>query len=1112
MPAQQALDTMRTGIAAADDLTGVVRNVLAQPVGQAVADSGAACNYLRKQAKKWATALNKVSNRTGGFVMAPLAQFTSRALDQTAALSQTVGNAALGAVPAGGGIPGPVQPGCKAPFHIISNAGNVNGANYNGTCGQLSYSYQCQGLDGQPAWSIGLEEGPPTYGAVGLGGSSNYDPHSPSQEFHAWPDGDYAACVAAAQSGFAAFAVNCRAGIVAPPQSGHWNIYYYCDPCADPNGVHNWHAQVAPSNPGNPWLLFSSAGINFKDQPTAQAALDSSGALLDAACQYADPQQACQQKPPTPPAQPAPPTPGASCPPPQEAACPPASIPEPDTPCGFSPPAFPAVLDERCARWQQFVDQVVDAGEKITYLNTGGSNEAHVKFLYVVGIMKSLFTGQVHPGGLWEALDRLNKGEIACDVLDWWTKVLVIYICPKSVSVQYALAVKAVLEMWSGMATKADWSSESSDSTNAGLGAEVFHLGSHTEQTVGTQQHQSVGIDIKLELVPLIELIDRVIRYLCPMEIPGVGDAIEAYRKGTMTTAVYECTMRMNGAEPAVFDSVLWSGRERLHDWEFIQWARRNDWTDTSISTALRDWGYLTQVESDQRVEMSYELPTISDHLHWLQRNVFDSEYVKDYNLLDGFDTDANIAALDPEYAGYQTRYPTGRNFWAAFGHDLHALGMREQYAAYHYAAHWVNLSPGQLAEMVQRLRPGRVDPSVQFTIDDFLRLLAEQDIAPFFRERLRQIAFRTLPIRQLTQLVVTRQIDAAELSQRWQDIGYKQADADILAKALMIQGERQRATQMRQYTPAVVAKLWPAGQIARADAYKVLAPQGMTQADVDTLLEVADKTLAATQYEKHTIKTIDDYARLAAKAYGDGVVSADNAIAALERAGYSADAATLEIQTIDLQRQMARADDAAKAIKRSFLRGELTATDATNAMALAGFLPGAAADYVSRWQLLLTVPRKAATRAQILKWARDGIISAASAEQRLLNLGYAPDTVRLDLLELAQTIKQAQQLAASRQAAQLARAQAAAQRALASTQKAFCKLYTPQKMELWYAERIIDESTFRSRLKQCGWNQDQINLSFEEATVKRAKRDEQAAKKGPTGIQYTGPGADTSQ
>jgi hypothetical protein len=107
--------------------------------------------------------------------------------------------------------------------------------------------------------------------------------------------------------------------------------------------------------------------------------------------------------------------------------------------------------------------------------------------------------------------------------------------------------------------------------------------------------------------------------------------------------------------------------------------------------------------------------------------------------------------------------------------------------------------------------------------------------------------------------------------------------------------------------------------------------------------------------------------------------------------------------------------------------------------------------------------------------------------------------------------IDQANMLAATRRARDLARAQKEARAAIQAAARQSCKYYTVGKLQKWYAERIIDESEFRNRSQQCGRPQEAIDRQFHEAEVKRASLDAKAEKKGTTGYEYTGPGADTA-
>ena len=48
-------------------------------------------------------------------------------------------------------------------------------------------------------------------------------------------------------------------------------------------------------------------------------------------------------------------------------------------------------------------------------------------------------------------------------------------------------------------------------------------------------------------LLPLLELVDRAITYVAPVETPGAGEVAEAFLKGTMDEITAKCMLRLKG-------------------------------------------------------------------------------------------------------------------------------------------------------------------------------------------------------------------------------------------------------------------------------------------------------------------------------------------------------------------------------------------------------------------------------------------------------------------------------------------------------------------------------------------------------------------------------------
>jgi hypothetical protein len=595
-----------------------------------------------------------------------------------------------------------------------------------------------------------------------------------------------------------------------------------------------------------------------------------------------------------------------------------------------------------------------------------------------------------------------------------------------------------------------------------------------------------VTIELDITLEPLEKLLDYAEHYAFQWEIPGIGEAIDCLLQTTAPIEQVKCWMAVQGANFDVYTPVIDARRERLDDPELIQWMRRHDETDDSIVVALQSQGWFRLEEAQARVELYDELPSINDHLHWLQRGVFDDAYVADYGLLEGFED----------------------RFWAKFGHDLRAQGYTKERASLEYAAHWINPSIGQLAEMMQRLRPGRVDAGITFTTTDFERILVEQDVAPYFRKRLEYVAYRTIPLRQLNQAAQQGRYDRAELVERWKDIGFTATDSATLADTTLVTAARQRATAEHGYTAASISALAEYGLIDKATANGYLNPQGFDSDSVDRLFEVAGLKHELAERKKHDEGARQGYANLALKAYELGAVTKVVATDALRIAGYGDNAAELTLNTADLQTRMDSVKLAITTVHKAYLLGATDTGGAHNALAIAGVVEPMASTLVERWALEMSVPRVAASTNVILRWAKKGIISVQNAQIRLANLGWNPGDIQTSLLEIEQSIQAANAAVAEKNAKAIAKAQADAKKAVRDTEKALCKLYSPAKLIRWYKLRIIDDAEFKRRTVQCGIDPAAADDLFKEATVARAAEDAKVEKKGAEGNVYTGQGA----
>jgi hypothetical protein len=599
-------------------------------------------------------------------------------------------------------------------------------------------------------------------------------------------------------------------------------------------------------------------------------------------------------------------------------------------------------------------------------------------------------------------------------------------------------------------------------------------------------------LDLHLPLDTIKRVLNALIEAECPTEIPSIGEALECYLLGTAPESQVRCWLLMRGADMEVWGPVLRARREKLTPEESIEWDRRNDVPEETTLGRLRDLGMLDVAERQARLDLYDELPGIADHLHWLQRNVFDQSYVETYGLMDGFE----------------------ERFWSRYGHDLRAVGVRKQDAADHYAAHWIQPAPGQLAEMLQRLRPGRVAPDVQFTEQDYLRLLAEQDVLPYFRARMRAVAYAPFGLRFLRQIYDTGGISDQELGERLQDLGYSPADAHVLAMSEGIRRAKTRATQARGWTiPRAVAGA-RSGLLTPDEGFARVEGQGWTRREWDDALSAADVD-ARGKVQLHAEAAAQKAALAAALGcYADGVCGRTQAESALVAQGWTRELAAVRLDALDLEARRRLVKEGVGAIRSAYRAGRLGAGDALVQLQQLGLQPGRAQAQVSVWEARQTDHRKRLTAKQTVAMVEEGLLSPEQARARLLTLGYDDPDALLLLREADLSIRktQAKALASAdkMRAAQIRAQERAVKEAQAVKDKAQAKLkrLTPiAKLTKWLSRGIASEGYVRDRMSAMGYPDDVINEYIAEAELPPKPH----AKKPPANGQAAAPPAPTA-
>jgi hypothetical protein len=573
-------------------------------------------------------------------------------------------------------------------------------------------------------------------------------------------------------------------------------------------------------------------------------------------------------------------------------------------------------------------------------------------------------------------------------------------------------------------------------------------------------------LDLDVSWDQLEAVIEYLIRYSCPVTIPDPHAAIEARRRGLISQQQYECWMRCHGANPRVWEPIYLSGAYHLSPEQAQQWQRRNGRPDGDTDEYLHRLGVTLQSDRDALMGLYDHLPSIQDHLHWLQRNVFDDDYVKDYELMDGFED----------------------RFWRKFGNDLRAQGMKKDYAGLHYAAHWIQPGPQQLADMLYRLRPGAVPKNVEFTEADYTRLLAEQDVGPYFRRRFLATAYRVVSFRQMLQLLDTGAANLGDVESAMLDMGYRPDDARRLALMEAALYTRRHTSEIGGWTPGKLQRAYVEGVIDAAFVKQRMLTLYYSDQDAVELMSQGEQEHAATLRGKWREDAKKLHLRAVESGFREGTVTDDQARRSLEAAGADGDAAASIVESWNLEREVSYRRRAVAAIKRGWESGYAATPASYEALVLVGLQPDQAAREIAAWQLERRADEVIAKASDVLRQVEEGMMPVPTALARLTAMGHEPHEAEILLMESAAKLSKAQAALDSRKAAGASRAAKQAEALARRGQKAYhdavaeLKRQTPvAKLDSWVKKGIIGQELYEKRMRLFGYTPEVIKARITE-------------------------------
>ncbi len=558
--------------------------------------------------------------------------------------------------------------------------------------------------------------------------------------------------------------------------------------------------------------------------------------------------------------------------------------------------------------------------------------------------------------------------------------------------------------------------------------------------------------EINIDLVPsqTLKILDYLISYLHPVDVPALGMVDTLYLNDEITFDEAVCLSKLNGRQRNETDRQIRTQRQKLTpDLEVRYWQRRRT-VPGDLMDRLRQYGMLDPDDMKKLIEMAALLPPPSDAIRFALRDVFDPQKLGLAEMKAEFQQQVGLVEMMAASGIEKTEITTAAGKKMEL--DLPLL---------YFISSYEECSPTQVYKMLHRLRPNRVNRyplpkpgggvvlPAPVDISTVRSLLKEKDYNPIWRDRLAAISFRPIgntdikgmyrrgvfgPVRGVkgfdrTDPAKPKPVAPTEieLRERYLDFGYAEEDAN--AKALLT-----------------------ATQFDEADGAK---------------------------------KRNKAMARIC-KAYKVGGFSYDQALAQLQNADVERREAIDFLGGCDLDMRINDLSLAVAGVKKQYVNAVVSEQQARDLLRGYGVAQARIDTHITTWNLYRTNKQRELTAQQVMQFWEEGIVPLADARARLVNLGYDATAANMMLNHVrvgqaAKGQKEATRVARLRETEQR-RLMSAAQKEQKEREQAqtrrmtrFLALQTEKNLAAWWKAGEITRGEVEAVLTAKGHNPEDI-------------------------------------
>jgi hypothetical protein len=415
---------------------------------------------------------------------------------------------------------------------------------------------------------------------------------------------------------------------------------------------------------------------------------------------------------------------------------------------------------------------------------------------------------------------------------------------------------------------------------------------------------------------------------------------------------------------------------------------------------------------------------------------------------------------------------------------DLHAQGFTEYRAQQDYRAHWIQPSPQQLQEFVYRLRAGKKGVTTPFDVEDYKRILVEQEYAPLAREWFAQTVYKVPALSYLRDMYRSGVIGPKEIGGYHADLGYSPDDSERFVQLDAKLKARQNARMGSGWSPSAIRRAVSVGAMPPSAVAPLLAEQGFAADVAAQLIQRAKSDLQYRVVSRALSTELSSSVNTVRQSQSVGVMSESDAAAALTKLGFPAERAAGIAALTAASARVSRVKGAVQRIRHAFESGEIDADFARQALLSLKLVSGAIDDYLAVWRIEMTPRRRRLSASQVVQEVVAGAIDVSEAHVRLSNLGYDEADQSLLLADAARltvtTPEALAQLALERGSGAVAGLNELNNTLIGLSKKVVAELMRqepPAKLGKWLAGGVkgVTSEYVHKRLRLYGWDESSI-------------------------------------